>query len=346
MTDVLKHAEAITHSRDHALVDIALVRSLLDLLNPKRKGLSIRLFRVHEIRGRMHIELTAWSNGMHVEHGDSMLPVKAPPPLLDALDRRAFSCATESAADGEARQINWFPILQQNSALACVEIGAQRPIPGRLIALIGGMLNLYRNYLSLLEYSQIDTLTGLLNRKTFEDSLGKLLAAPRGVPAAVTAPAPERREDPSREDWLAMIDIDHFKRINDRFGHVFGDEVLIAMADQMRQIFRRNDKLFRFGGEEFVVILRHTPEPNALKVMERFRRLVQESEFPQVGSLSVSIGLTRMRPQDTPTMLLGRADEALYHAKRHGRNRLSYYEALLKTGAVAPQSEGGEFGLF
>ena len=242
--------------------------------------------------------------------------------------------------------INWFPIVQQQSPLACVEISAQRPIPGRLLLLIRGMLNLYRNYLSLLEYSQIDTLTGLLNRKTFEDSLNKLLAAPRGVPAEASAPQAERRADMSKEDWLAMIDIDHFKQVNDRFGHVFGDEVLILMADLMREIFRRNDKLFRFGGEEFVVILRHTPQPNAIKVMERFRKMVQESNFPRIGKLSVSIGLTRVHAEDTATMLLGRADEALYHAKRNGRNRLSFYEALAEDGLVRLLGSRGEFGFF
>ena len=143
-----------------------------------------------------------------------------------------------------------------------------------------------------------------------------------------------------------MIDIDHFKQVNDRYGHLFGDEMLILLADTMRRSFRRRDKLFRFGGEEFVVILRHAGEQRAQQVFERFRLAVMDREFPQLGRMTVSIGYTRIRAFDTPSNLIGRADEALYYAKRHGRNQLRCYEVLAETGHVAARVMNTEAELF
>jgi diguanylate cyclase (GGDEF)-like protein len=233
--------------------------------------------------------------------------------------------------------------------LGCIEIATSRALSQRQLALIEGMRGLYCNYLSLLHYSQVDTLTGLLNSKTFDDSLQKILGAREcRLPSR---PEGERRNGDSHDggdngDWLAVLDIDHFKRINDHFGHLFGDEVLLLVAGLMRQIFRRRDKLFRFGGEEFIVLLRHTSERNALKVFERFLETVARHAFPQVGQVTVSIGLTRIQPHDNPTTLLGRADEALYYAKHHGRNQLRYYEALAAEGKVVAKTLNTEAELF
>ena len=124
------------------------------------------------------------------------------------------------------------------------------------------------------------------------------------------------------------MDIDFFKRINDRFGHAGGDEVLVAMAQLMRGSFRQADRLFRCGGEEFVIILEPTQMQYVGGVLERFRAIVENHAFPHIGAVTVSVGYTCVGPGDTGAAAFRRADEALYAAKRQGRNKVICYEEL------------------
>ena len=136
---------------------------------------------------------------------------------------------------------------------------------------------------------------------------------------------------------LALVDIDRFKTINDTYGHLFGDEVLLLLTRLMTSTFRGADKLFRFGGEECVIILDAASENGAFIAFERLRTAVEAFEFPQIGRLTISMGSTRIGARDTPTTCVHRADAALYYAKQHGRNHLRDFESLVSTGElVAP----------
>ncbi|MCW8829905.1 MAG: GGDEF domain-containing protein, partial [Gammaproteobacteria bacterium] len=110
--------------------------------------------------------------------------------------------------------------------------------------------------------------------------------------------------------------------------------VLVLLANIMRESFRGYDKLFRFGGEEFVAILRTTDQAGATHALERFRQAVATYAFPQIGQVTVSIGFVEIAYQAIPTEVLGHADDALYYAKEHGRNRLCQYEQLVETGEI------------
>jgi len=217
---------------------------------------------------------------------------------------------------------------------------------------ISGYFQIYRNYLHLLDESEHDTLTGLLNRRTFEQNLAKILAEwhkERDQAVEGSEEQPHRRQGESEKcNWLAVIDIDLFKRINDKFGHLYGDEVLVLLANIMRESFRGYDKLFRFGGEEFVAILRTTNQAGATHALERFRQAVAAYAFPQIGQVTVSIGFVEIAYQAIPTEVLGHADDALYYAKEHGRNRLCQYEQLVETGEIKPTpfAEGEDAELF
>lgn len=193
------------------------------------------------------------------------------------------------------------------------------------------LARVYGNQLRLLDYSELDSLTRLLNRKTFDETFDRLLTHVDSH----DDPALERRTAESGEAWLCVIDIDHFKRINDTFGHLFGDEVLLRIGDLMRKTFRSEDRLFRFGGEEFVVILNADGPDHATRGFDRFRQAVESHEFPQVGQVTCSIGFTRAGGADVPTDVLGRADEALYFGKKNGRNQVNGYEQLIVSGAIA-----------
>lgn len=125
---------------------------------------------------------------------------------------------------------------------------------------------------------------------------------------------------------LLMLDIDHFKRINDSYGHSTGDEVLKAVAASIKGQLRNVDMVFRFGGEEFLILLSNTGRDAAAMVGERLRNAAQAQEYQADGKLielTVSLGCSTLLPGESAESLLRRADSALYVAKREGRNRLA-----------------------
>ena len=138
-------------------------------------------------------------------------------------------------------------------------------------------------------------------------------------------------EKNQRQIALLMIDLDNFKAINDKYGHLFGDKCLIHAADVIRSIVRRkSDMLVRFGGEEFVVILPQADIETARKIAEKIRCALCTKPFQSDDTktlLTASIGVCATRPDgDDYNVLLQKADEALYKAKKNGRNRVEIAE--------------------
>jgi len=142
------------------------------------------------------------------------------------------------------------------------------------------------------------------------------------------------------------MDIDHFKRINDQFGHLYGDEVLILVGRLMRQCFRLRDQLYRFGGEEFVVVLDGLDNEYAGEVFDRFRRTVENYVFSQVGQVTISIGFCPILALASAAETLGAADDALYRAKNAGRNQVCLFEPYSEHALLPPQEGGGEVEMF
>jgi diguanylate cyclase (GGDEF)-like protein len=242
----------------------------------------------------------------------------------------------DEAADGRGWR-SVFPLEGERGVIGMLEIVADEGLRAREASLVTGILRIVRNHLALLDYGERDTLTGLLNRKTFETSFGKLLARSQRL---------SRDPNSNEPSWLAVIDIDHFKSINDNFGHLFGDEVLLLVARLIRTSFRGADQLFRFGGEEFIVVLDRAAPAGAATAFERLRLAVQNFDFPQVGGVTVSVGYTAIQARDVPASCIERADAALYFAKRNGRNQLHNFEALLEAGKVEIKQKRSEVELF
>jgi diguanylate cyclase (GGDEF)-like protein len=198
--------------------------------------------------------------------------------------------------------------------------------------LVNGLLDVYRNFFTVLNEAQRDQLTGLANRKTFDNVINKIYSQR----SSTTEPVPlERRaETDTSTYWLGMADLDNFKRVNDTWGHIYGDEVLLLTAQLMQGHFRENDYLFRFGGEEFVIILKAPDQAKAALAFERFRSAIASHPFPQVGQVTVSIGVTQINPSVFSGTLLDYADKALYHAKGNGRNQVCFFETLVSNGLI------------
>ncbi|OZY65040.1 MULTISPECIES: diguanylate cyclase [Pseudomonas] len=133
---------------------------------------------------------------------------------------------------------------------------------------------------------------------------------------------------------IAMLDLDHFKRINDGYGHLAGDKVLKIIATQLRKHLRPTDFIARFGGEEFVLLMPDTPLSAGLHLIEKLRAAIQACPFHFKGepvTITTSIGVSAFRPGDRSDHVLKRADEALYRAKRRGRNCVEPQAATIET---------------
>jgi len=161
--------------------------------------------------------------------------------------------------------------------------------------------------------SLIDSLTNCPNRRNFDNSIERL-----------TTTANVNNESLS----LLMIDIDHFKRINDTFGHLTGDEALKWIALQISNTVRGNDIAARFGGEEFAVLLPGTSMEGAAFVADNISNAIRNKVMPsnnptqKIGRITVSIGVALYQPQEAPNQFIARTDAALYRAKLSGRNRV------------------------
>ncbi len=168
-----------------------------------------------------------------------------------------------------------------------------------------------------LRLSVIDPLTELHNRRFFDDDIPKLL---------------KRSEETQRPFALMMIDVDHFKNLNDQYGHGFGDAVLVEFANRVRESLRAADRIVRFGGEEFIVISPNLTEKAAQNVAQRIRKIISDAPFLTSNGeklqVTVSIGVTMVTPGERDIQaILKRADQALYLAKDSGRNQVQFSAA-------------------
>lgn len=207
------------------------------------------------------------------------------------------------------------------------------------LAVAQGMIRIHANYARLLFDSERDTLTGLFNRKKLEQKLGEMLAARNS--------GHNREGDQGKSDYLAVFDIDHFKRVNDNYGHLIGDEVLLTFAGLVRSALRDQDWVFRYGGEEFVALVKGVSPEVIVTILERIRLKVQNHAFPQVGQVTVSVGFAPIADQALPPHIFEEADKALYYAKEHGRNQVCDYRKLVGSGEIAQEERiSGSVELF
>jgi diguanylate cyclase (GGDEF)-like protein len=346
MDSLLKHMVDMTGHRDHTMLDISVISAVQELAGASQT----RVLTIVSVRGKKFVRsraiICAGEPARMEDHPDVNVPGEPIEsfPELDACIRDMGSSANATAPNGHSTL--WLPIWIGDKADTCLEIVHDTPYNPDTIHVIGGIVSVYRNFQNLLDYSERDSLTGLLNRKTFDDQLAKMLLASTPEPEPPQPGQPERRQ-PADENkqWLAVVDVDHFKAVNDKFGHLYGDEVLILIANLMTSSFRSQDRVFRFGGEEFVVLLRSTTLDNAQKIIDRFRVNVETTVFPQVGQVTVSVGFVSISPYESPVNILGRADQALYYAKSHGRNQACHYDQLVSGGQLeaAASNDTAEF---
>jgi diguanylate cyclase (GGDEF)-like protein len=346
---VLKQLGKMTAIRDTYLVEQSLLRTLGPLLGVTRTSL-YRIDGLGQIVRSLHhsrvvvtdeggvqrvtenVEEVANEDDLQEEVSDLFENVR----LLDKPSSRML----------EGQHIICYPIHGGNELCGYFLLRRDHEISPVEDGIVRGVLEVFTNFYDLLDTSQRDRLTGLLNRYSLELNLDRLwnLLYTRThtppTPAGINDEGHARREEPSQRYWLAVLDVDHFKQINDTHGHVIGDEVLIVITRLLEAAFRRSDLLYRYGGEEFIAIIAANDLDAAMQVFERARRRIEDFKFPRVGHVTISAGFSGADPVVLPQEVINRADSALYEAKRGGRNRVFHYESLVRQGVLKEVSSG------
>lgn len=340
-SDVLESVIHITRDSERDVLVRSLVGTLQELLGAEE----VALYWIRPgVDGNEACLAISVSREKGVKAGSGVTPVllSEDADFSRCVETRLF-LSRPARTGGNMRHV--YPVFGRDSVVGVLEV-IGNPHDASDIRLTSGFLQIFRSYVQILDESERDTLTGLLNRRTFDKNIGKLLSESRRAGDDANLSPCRREEGRAEGRWLAVLDVDYFKRINDKYGHLYGDEVLLLLAGIMRRSFRDRDNLFRFGGEEFVVALDPTDDEGARTVLERFRQSVENYDFPQVGKVTISIGYVRIGSQDAPATVVGHADEALYYAKHHGRNQVCSYEALVKEHKIATQTMNVEVELF
>ncbi len=306
----------MTRHREISSLNSALLGALISVL-PKQ---SIRLYERGDDRSPWRLSASSEVNADSGERIEEVVKRKDIA-LIESLRSSDDRTVQQTGVDDF---ISVFPMrIGLEFVAAIVAEGQYRSGQSRLI---DALLESYANIFTLLYRSSHDPLTGLLNRQTYDERMKRL--------ALEMAAQSDNMANENFRKYFVMMDIDHFKQVNDRFGHLYGDEVLLNFSRIMQRSLRDSDLLFRFGGEEFVVVLNNVDEATAFEVLNRFRETVQQFEFPGVGEVTVSIGFTWLDLKLQTATLSERADQALYYAKRNGRNQVCLYEELISQGAI------------
>jgi diguanylate cyclase (GGDEF)-like protein len=325
--EVLAQLIELTSQRDSNTLEISLAHALFDLVAPG----AVLIYRAtNPEQTRFNSTLVTGGSGRDQ--------------ISEALQDELCQCIQSSvhrsfsSEDGHESTLLYPLKGAKNQPLAVIAVVVPEDAPD-FYEVTEMLLQIYHNFIGLMHDNERDTLTGLLNRKTFEHKINKVFSE--------MLSRHTRKADKSEPKYfLAIFDIDHFKRVNDDYGHLMGDEVLLLFSQLMTKTFREMDLLFRFGGEEFVAVFECPNVDDIQRVLDRFREKVGAFGFPQVGKVTVSSGYTELNPHETSAQLIDRADVALYFAKNNGRNRVCNYEQLVANGDLQENKKEGDIELF
>lgn len=328
---VLTNLIALTSERDVFQLELLLAQSLYDLIRPLTGDIKnpVVIYRAINVDKRQF-------NSVVIDQSEV---IGSPSNDFKEVIANCFIGGEFSSFEStELGHINLYPLKNaQNRTVAIIAIRAQIN-DTQLHDTISMLLQIHQNFAGLITDNEHDTLTGLLNRKTFEGKLSKVLEQ--------MLKSAKRKDDKAHTKYfLALFDIDHFKRVNDTYGHLVGDDVLKQMAKMMKESFREKDMIFRYGGEEFLGIFECASAKDIRQILERFMVKVSKADFPKVGHITVSIGYSEVFSYDESAHVVSRADQALYYAKNHGRNMTCNFEQLIADGALQELNADNPLGL-
>lgn len=358
MPTLTEHIIKLTDHRDRELLELTLAKALIDLLRIDR----VVIARVVSEEGiRRWLEVAS----LDVRGGGKVAdPLRVDFHTLRELgdERDRLRCLQGNAlveyawAGEEGPRISYLPLFagDSDSDEGVVEVHAGLPLSEGQLQVVEDLVHVFRNMYKLLAYSDRDALTGLLNRKALDDTFYSAvleemdhgLEGETGVLEASVLPVAERRHRVPPNYWLGTVTVDNYGLITDKCGHLIAEEVLLLVARIMNNTFRTYDRIYRLGGEEFVVLMHCPDEALVLAAFERFRVNMEKFNFPQIGRITACAGFTRVTAEDSPNTTLERAERAVDFAQRNGRNQVHSHDELVRKGLFGDTLKIGAVDLF
>lgn len=340
MSDSIKFINLLaemTRHRDREFIERSLLTTLLEFESASH----FSLYQVLALNPSVKLGLLASASAREIISAEEVQKQHLPRSFQQAIFkviRKGEIVTLHQQCDRDNLQII-YPAFDTNGNILAILVQTTKQLDYQAKALVHGFLRIYSNYLELIEISKRDKLTGLLNRQTLESEIKRILASnnPPNVPPLDLDDNENRRMRENKsplKHWICILDIDHFKDVNDKYGHIYGDEILILVARLLEKSVRECDKIFRFGGEEFVVLMCAFDQDDARLGFERIRRVIKSHQYAKIETLTVSIGGKEICQQTNPRDVISDADNALYYAKNHGRDQVQLYEALVAQGKV------------
>ena len=353
MSTLIEHILKLTDHRDRDLLELTLAKALIDLLPIQRITIARVMSEEGEKRWLEVARMDAKGGGKVVD--PLRVDFQSLARLSDASDR--VKCLSsrdmvEIAWAGEqGPRIFMLPLFSDSRKddEGIIEIHCDNTLSAASLLMIDQLRKIYRNMYALLEYSDRDALTGLLNRKSLDDAFySAVLEELDGVAGNLVVSAKPQALDQDRRHrvpanyWLGSARIDNFGAVNDAYGHLIAEEVLLLVGRVMNNTFRTYDRIYRFGEDHFGVLMHCPDEALVLAAFERFRANVENFNFPQVGKLTVSCGFTTVLADDSPSSALEKTERAVDFAQRSGSNRSCSHLGLVRRGFFGePRKIGG-----
>jgi len=342
MSTFIEHIVKLTNHRDRDLLELTLSKALIDLL-PLERIVVARVVREDGVSRWLEVaRLDAKGGGRVIDpqRVDFQTLVK----LEDATERLQCLESRDRVevawAGPEGPRITLLPLFsdfRQDDA-GVLELHSDAALNQDSLALVDALRQIYRNMYSLLEYSDRDPLTGLLNRKSLDDAFySAVLEDLDGTaPAMDNATEQERRHRVPANYWLGSVSIDNFGLIRGNYGAAAVQEVLQHVGRILSGTFRTYDRLYHFEADSFGVLLHCPDEALVLAAFERLRANVEKTRFPLVGRVTVSSGFTTVRADDSPSSALENTARAVDFARRGGGNKACSHLGLVRRGFFGP----------
>lgn len=358
MATLTEHIIKLTDHRDRELLELTLSKALIDLLRIDR----VVIARVVSEEGvKRWLEVAS----LDVRGGGKIVdPLRVDFETLNVLadERYRLQClqtrglVEHAWAGEEGPRISYIPLFADSASEdeGVIEVHSGSALSQGQLQVIEDLVHVFCNMYRLLAYSDRDALTGLLNRKSLDDTFYSAvleemdhgLESKTGVLEAAVLPVSERRHRVPPNYWLGTASVDNFGAINDRSGHLIAEEVLLLVARILNNTFRTYDRIYRFGGEQFAVLMHCPDEALVLAAFERFRANMEKFNFPQVGRVTACAGFTRVTAEDSPSTTLERAERAVDYAQRNGRNQVFCHDELVRKGLFGDAIKVGAVDLF
>ncbi len=347
-TQLLQSIIEITRVHDRETID----QKLIEALHTIQPSYDIWLLKVVSTKPELSLCLVAYYslnnpiNTKTIRNIDFPVPVrKAISHILEGESNNIINIIPGSKKSAQTV----LPAYSSNRVHSILYLKSKQ-VNKKDLSIINNLLRIYSNHLHLVELSHHDKLTNLLNRETLDLEITKILTQNEQESRLTSQQNSglikndERCYPDNQKYWIGLIDIDFFKKINDTFGHLYGDEILILVARLIEKTLRNHDLVFRYGGEEFVIILKAFNENDANFVFERIRKTISEHIFANINNITISIGASQILNQSHSAEILAESDAALYYAKEHGRNQLHFYRDLVESKLIDELTENFEAG--